>query len=308
MNIFFPSTHGSLTVELATLCQQTGNKMFLLAVECSLAHGAGQGAHPAHECAFFDAIGVETIASNEVLRDRIQEADLFVVVTPLQVDLARRIAKCPVAVIAGLPEAEPSVRIFNGMKINNHLSPSARHLAMLTGRNKLLYPKLLRKDTFRRPAAEDRSGFCSYVHWMERDHPISATKLRTLNLISRIPLKNFGFGSQHGVVDDLDCMRKAKATVHLKDHGLTCNAPIRSLASGTAVVMDDETYRNGFFDSVNGMTVVATIDDIAKEIDRLDNDVDYLRERSWEAERASQQFVYRPEHGDAFASFLKSVS
>jgi len=73
MNIFFASTHGSLTAELGILCNKTVNKMFLLSRECSLAQiGAGPSAR---ECEAFTKIGVESITSDEALLDQVKEAD-----------------------------------------------------------------------------------------------------------------------------------------------------------------------------------------------------------------------------------------
>jgi hypothetical protein len=254
-------------------------------------------------------MGVETVASDEALLDRLNEADLFVVVMPEQVERVKRIAKCPLAVMAGFPHVKPSVTLFNEMKINNYLSPSAKHLALLTGSNKLLYPKLILRETLPDPeSVEERSRFFSYIHWMDEYWPIASEKMRRLNTISMVTVENFGFGSPSGVVDDLAYMRKAKGTVHLKDQGLTCNAPIRSLALGTPVVMDYDTYNNGYYDNITGITVVNSLDDLANEIEKLDSDIDYLQKKSTGAMEASVQSDYRQEHGDAFIEFLKRVS
>jgi len=202
-----------------------------------------------------------------------------------------------------------SSELFNKIRINNHLSPSAKHLTYLIGSNKLLYPKLVWKEKFPNPAPmENRSGFFSYIHWLDKYWPKSSKKLKKLNAISKCPVENFGYGSRYGIVDDLTYMKSAKATVHIKDKGLVCNATIRSLALGTPVVMDRATYNNGYYDSIDGITVRWTIRGLAREINRLDNDIDYLREKSWAAQKAAEQFLYRPEHGDAFTAFLKRVA
>jgi hypothetical protein len=228
-------------------------------------------------------------------------------VTPPQIDLARLIAKCPLAVMAG-DRVGGQPGLFNEMNINIHLSPSAAHLALLTGRNKFLYPKLIWKEKFPRPLpVEIRSGFYSFVHWLEKSWPKADEKMKRLNHVSTVKVENFGFGSRHGSVVDLTYMRKAKATVHFKDLGMVCNAPIRSLALGTPVVMDRETYDNGFYDNIDGLTVAETIDDVACEIANLEKDLGYLREKSLEAEIASEQFVYQQDHGDAFIAFLKEL-
>jgi len=79
--------------------------------------------------------------------------------------------------MAGVPDVQSGSIMFNRMKINNHLSPSAKHLALLTGSNKFLYPKLIWKESFPKPASmEERSGFFSYIHWMEKYWPISSEK------------------------------------------------------------------------------------------------------------------------------------
>lgn len=304
MNILYASTHGALTAEIAILCNRTKNKMFLLTKECSLITAG----HPAGECSFFEELGIEGIVSNEGLLDKIKEIDFVLVSTPEQVKKARDIVKCPLGIVAAIPGGMADE--FNKLGVNNFMSPSSRHLSLLNCSNKLLYPRLIWKEKF--PGAvlvEEKSGFYSYVHWMRKYWPKSAAKLDRLNLISSVTVKNFGFESPYGVVDDLAYMRKAKATVHIKDKGLTCTAPVRSLAVGTAVIMDEETYCNGFFDSVRGMTVVKTIEDVAREIERLETDIDYLEEKSTEAlENAASQFGYRKEHGDAFAEFLMKVT
>jgi hypothetical protein len=304
MNIFFASVHGALTTELGILCRGTGHRLFVLARECTLVH-AEQG-HTISERGAFADLGIEFIGTNEELRDRIKEADLFVIVTLRQEELTRRLVPGRRAVIAAIP-AERS-REFNHRGIQNFLSPSARHLSLLTARNKFLYRKLVRREAFPATASVDeRFGFYSYIHWMEKYWPMASQKLRRLNAISPVKVRNFGFGSDEGAVDDLTFMKAAKATIHIKDLGVACNAPVRSLALGTPVVMDHETYINGFFDCIDGITVVPSVDAVALEIAKLETDAVYLAEKVSQAEQASRQFTFRKEHGDAFAKFLENA-
>jgi hypothetical protein len=304
MKIFFASVHGALTTELGILCRGTGHRLFVLAQECTLVQ-TGQGRPAAARGAFAD-LGVEFIGSNDELLDRIKEPDLFVIVNPRQEELTRRLVACPRAVMAGM-RAEDS-RCFNDRDIQNFPSPSARHLSFLTGRNKLLCPRVQWRETFPAPLPlGERSGFYSYIHWMEKYWPVASEKLRQLNAISPARVRNFGLGSDEGVVDDLAYMKAAKCTVHIKDRGMVCTAPVRSLALGTPVVMDQETYTNGFYDSIDGITVVPSVDAVAAEIAKLEADADYLAEKVSQAEQASRQFTFRKEHGDAFEEFLRNI-
>jgi hypothetical protein len=48
-------------------------------------------------------------------------------------------------------------------------------------------------------------------------------------------------------INDIEALADAKWVLHLRHRGFVCNAVMRALACGVPVIMDTETWTNGFF-------------------------------------------------------------
>lgn len=301
MNILFFSTHGSLTAELAIFCQYTRHKMFLATIECGIG-----SCTPKEEAKEYAQWGVTPVSSYEELMDSLRTMDAIFVVTPEQHVQVNDFG-VPIYVIAGIPGGAADK--FNAIKADNIMSPSAKHLSLLSARNKLLYPRMVPWDRLpRRLQCEEKKGFYSYVHWLEKYWPNATAKIETLNKSLSVHNKrvmNFGHESKNGIVNDLASMNGSKATLHIKDRGLTCFAAIRSMAIGTPVIMDRASYDGCFFDNINGIIIKNDINEIADEIVRLDEDDDYL-EAACDAAycMAKSQFAFGDKEADAFGKFM----
>ena len=129
-------------------------------------------------------------------------------------------------------------------------------------------------------------------------------------LIERLPeieIKNFGIGSVNGFVHDLTQMGKSKATIVLKDYGAVCNCVTRSLSLGVPVLMDRETYQNGYYDSIDGLFVFDSIDDIEKMIVKMNGDYNFLKSVFSVVSKSEWQFKTDKEYGEDFIGFLSTI-
>ena len=116
---------------------------------------------------------------------------------------------------------------------------------------------------------------------------------------------NYGKESPNGEVDDLSTMRRARATVHVKDGQVACNAVVRSMAVGTPVLMDRKTWHDCFFDGIQGIRVRDSVEELASDISRLAFDDEWLQDSCDEAwASAHRQFSYDSELGARFLEFL----
>jgi hypothetical protein len=71
--------------------------------------------------------------------------------------------------------------------------------------------------------------------------------------------------------------------------------------------MDSSTRTKCFFDSINGMIVRDSIDEIVRELDKLDRDDDHMGKAIESARAAARQFSYDDAYGAALASWLGGI-
>jgi hypothetical protein len=191
--------------------------------------------------------------------------------------------------------------------IDNFFSPSQKSIELMNCSNYFHAKKLF---PFQEVSEHEqiRNGFYSYINYYE-NFPNSYNKFLKINsLLNDYDFKVINFGMNHekpNVVNDLEYMVKAKATLHLKDFGGVCNAVIRSLACGTPVIMDNSTYDNGFYHDIKGISLINDIKDIINELIKLNCDEEYLRQSIANVKQYRNQFEYDTEYGDNFMKFLE---
>lgn len=58
------------------------------------------------------------------------------------------------------------------------------------------------------------------------------------------------YGAPSNMVDDIEKLKEARWLLHIKPTGVLCNAVIRALACGVPVIMDTQTFNNGWYEKV----------------------------------------------------------
>ena len=199
--------------------------------------------------------------------------------------------------------------VFDRQCIQNFLSPSRRALVRMRSPNSLHIRKQVGYQWLPDPVKDvhERRGLVSFIHNYEQLWPHEWKKFVQLNRqLSPLGIENYGEGTSGGVVNDVDVMRGARATVHLKGAGICCYAVIRSMALGTPVIVDEETVHRCHLDDVAGLFVGRDLQQIADELTRLTTDDDYWCETSENVARlAKQQFQYSQDLGDGLCEFLE---
>lgn len=299
MNILFASTHGSLATELSILTKNIGARLFLTTSNSAIIPTATKP----HEKQYFEKLGAIFIEDDDDLSKKLdyQFFDTIVIAVPQQLMNISK-TKTPIIAMTGTSS------IWEFKDIKNVMCPSQKALDMLDPNcNKMLYPKLLNwevmpKDTH----SYNRYGFSSFINCYDTLWQYSKTKFDEIKkMLPETKIEWYGSGSKKGIVDDLRVMRKSKATIHIKDKGMCCNAPIRSMGTGTPVLMDQETYDKGYFDSIEGIIVRNSLEELRSEIEKIDRDEDYLEDLSESAYfSAKRQFSCSSSHATNFKMFL----
>ena len=172
--------------------------------------------------------------------------DAVVVATPKQLEAARAfLGPLPMIVTHAVNRFDQ----YREIGITNFISPSRRALMRVGAPNQLLSVRVrdlarLRKQVkpLRVPLPR-RSGFFSYIHRYARSWPRAHELFSTIadDLTPGIDVRNFGIDNPAGRVHDFEYMLRSRATIHVKDDGVSCTAVINSISVGTPVLMDTET-------------------------------------------------------------------
>jgi hypothetical protein len=303
--ILFASLHGSASSEMALLCKAAGVELQIALAENGLVKSlAKEGDVPARlGVAFRNADG---------LRDDIAAGkfDMVLLSSPGQIVEFRKnivpLRKIPFAIRHGLNSFDK----FKHLDTKNFISPSLVALAKMPECNSFLSRKLVDWDALPKPSfyGDEREGFFQYVHHLQKWPAASARFAELCRLCAPIEIKNFGYDSQYGVVDDIGKMSYARGTTHIKDGQAACNAVIRSMAMGTPVFMDGETFRRCHFDQVRDIVVRNTVQELADDIRRAAGDNSHLESLCRSTyESARRQFVPDADVCGRFVSFMGNL-
>lgn len=307
MNIVLASMHGSGAVELAMLCAALGVDLYVLTKGNSIMPCATSP----KEIPILTSLGAKHVPDEHVL-SMISDGSIQAVIgsSPSQLQAHLKICsvrKTPLIIRHGLN----SFSKFKTYGVLNFISPSRRALNEMSECNCFLSRKLLPWNTFSMGSyGDDRHGAASFIHYYDKHWPDAKKKFdKVASMLSPIPIEHYGFESPFGVANDLDKMGKIRTTIHLKDGQVCCNAVIRSLAMGTPVVMDAETFERCYFDEISGLHVKTSLEDVAAKIRELATmPVDEFDDLSKEThENAKRQFSIDDDLLDRFKKFLECL-
>jgi hypothetical protein len=289
-NLAFLSGHHRHTHEMAIRCHEAGVQLSLPPEETQdlLRHYVTKGLIP---WLGLEALGVHYHERYGDLKRAVEDGEVnaFMVSLPEHLELVKQhFGPIPVAADHMVNRYED----YRARGLRNFVSPSRRALGLMNVPNQLLSIKvrdfawLNRTTSGRRIPVRKRRGFYSYIHNYERQSS-RAFRLFTAiveRLRGEVELKNFGRGSPHGEVVDLPTMLRSRATLHIKDWNVCCNAVIDSISVGIPVLVDDETLdRLGLEDYVVHMISgirFRDADEGEEWIRLLDRDDDLLAELS----------------------------
>jgi hypothetical protein len=309
LKILFFSMHGCAAQEITILCKESGVGICFPRKDES---GGVRTLTEDAEHGTLTGLGAEIIQTSEEVRDRFASGEFTAVMlaNPRQIreynsTLSVLRPGTPFIIRHGLN----SFTKFRNHGTKNFLTCSQQAIYAMDECNCFLSRKLIPWKIFPRGGwAEDRRGFASYIHHYQKHYPGEYVKFREMSddLGKKgLSLKNFGYESPNGMVDDLSEMTQSIATVHLKGGNALCNAVIRSMAVGTPVLMDQWTYVRCFFDQVKGIIVT---DDLVGDAVRLAEDEDYLEEKIEETLiSAKKQFSWDEDLGERFVKFLENL-
>lgn len=200
--------------------------------------------------------------------------------------------------------------------LQNFISPSRTALMKLKAPNSWLSVKVRDHDDLKRFApkilpATQRKGFFSYIHHYKRYWKRAGEFFEQVQkqIGLAVPCENFGKDSAGGEVNDHKTMIKSKATLHIKDGQVCCNAPITSICLGIPVLMDYETLAKlGMEDyivhNVSGL-LFHTPEECVDAIRLLETEPDYLDELSQRTRAfARLKCTYSKNDVRAFRRFL----
>lgn len=306
MKILYFPRHGDGAIEMALVCRGAKIGLEISGKDNGLCRANTTSA----DLVGLRKLGVATPDRAEVIRKLTQRDYSAVLVhQAYQVDDFRELLQ---SLHPDIPlivrQSSEGIRPMKECGMRNFISTSQRALDQFPECNTCLKPKLL--DWSRLPTAEhhpsSRTGVVSYINHYTAAWPVAYRKFQELNQILKPPVINYGIGSPAGVVRDLATMLASRATVHIKNGGACCFAVVRSMAMGTPVVMDRETWRQGYFDGVDGLLVRENLSEVADELTRLQHDDAYWVSTSRDTlQQAKRQFTYRKTLGREFRKFVK---
>lgn len=307
-SILFASMHGSAAMEIAILCNGAGVKMYTPIYGSNLISTLVNIGDMQH----LGSLGVTLLRDSEI-KDLLTSGgiDAIFLTTPEQILQLRKnidpIKKLPFVVRHGVNAFDK----FMALETKNFLSPSPHGLSQMPGCHRFLMRKMVpweilpKSDTY----GWQRSGFHSYIHNFAKKWPHAIRKFEMLKgmLDDTMTLDWYGWESPKGTVNDLFTMKSSRGTIHIKDGQVACNAVIRSMAVGTPVLMDRETYKKCFFDGIDGILVEDDIMGVLKMMKKL-QDNEFLDEACEDAYfMAKKQFTFTNDLGDEFISFLEKL-
>ena len=318
LNLVFLSGHHRHTHEMAIRCHGAGIQLFLPPEDTQdlLRHYVTKGLI---QWLGLEAYGVHYHAGYADLKRAVEDGQVnaFMVSVPEHLDLVKQhFGPIPVAADHMVNRYED----YRARGLRNFLSPSRRALSLMNVPNQLLSIKVrdfawLNKTTSRhRIPVRERRGFYSYIHNYERRSSRAFDLFRAIveALRGEVDVRNFGRGSPQGEVVDLPTMLRSRATLHIKDAHVCCNAVIDSISVGIPVLMDDETLEKlGLDDYVVHMVSgirFRDADEAVEWIRILDRDDELLKElsrRTWEFARLKCR--NSPEDVKRFRQFVQRL-
>lgn len=283
--LLFASGHGGSTKEIKTLCDLAGVKLLLPGKETQtiLKHLASEKEA--------ETLGLHCLSTITDIEKAIsnKEVDGWLVATPETIENIKKTfkAKIPIA-------ARHSVNAFSKyqrLELKNFMSPSKFALQQMNAPNSYLSVKVRDFQEYdlsfpSLPKATERKGYFSYIHHYKRYWKRAKTFFEDVckNINGAVHIENFGAESEKGIVNDRKTMINSKATIHIKDGQVCCNAPITSICLGIPVLMDYETLKKlGMEDyiihNVSGL-LFETVQECVNIIRTLETQPDYLDELS----------------------------
>lgn len=283
--LLFASGHGGSTKEIKALCELAGVELILpgKATQEQLRHLATEKEA--------ERLGLSCLSSFEEIGAAIRNGDVngWLVALPEAIEGIRKTFKHHVPIAA-----RHSVNAFSKYQklgLRNFISPSRTALKKLGAENSYLSVKVRDFDEYDQfspqvKPARSRKGFYSYIHHYKRYWKRAGTFFEEVQALvgGAVPVENYGKDSAGGEVNDRKTMVKAKATLHIKDGQVCCNAPITSICLGIPVLMDYETLATlGMEDyiihNVSGL-LFETPQQCVDAIRLLETEHDYLDELS----------------------------
>jgi hypothetical protein len=266
-----------------------------------------------------EAYGVHYYESPGDLRRAVDEnrVDAFMVSLPEHLELVREhFRPIPIAADHMVNRYED----YRARELQNFLSPSRNALALMSAPNQALTIKVRDFTVLERTISthsvpvRQRRGFYSYIHHYESRYPRAYGLFTAIaeRLHGAVDVRNFGRDSPHGEVADLPTMLRSRATLHIKDAHVCCNAVIDSMSVGTPVLVDDETIEKlGLEDYVVHMVSGIRFrhaDEAVEWIRILDRDDDLLTDLS----TRTREFVRlkcrnTPEDVERFRRFVQCM-
>ncbi len=306
MNLFFASMHGAAAEEVAILCRGAGVNMFV-----SPANGIIDTLTKIHEKKGLEPLGVKFLSHFE-LESMLstKSIDLILATTPDQIEQYNSQIRARWGVPLAVRHGVNSFDAFRKLGLKNFMTPSLRAADEAALRNTFISRKLVPWDRVPQPESdtEMRGGFFSYIHNYEKCWPGHKSKFDWIRAaVAPIPMRNYGNGSPHGQTNDLAAMRGSRGTIHIKGGQVCCNAVIRSMSVGTPVIMDEATYRDCYFDQVDGICVMKGTQDIISLVKALDqNDDAFVGASALARASAERQFSYDDDLGARFLKFISA--
>ena len=305
MRLLFFAVHGNDAESLSLLCRGAG-----VDLDIARRNRFVDAASTAADLERLAELGVGSAGEEEIC-ERIGSGiyDGIVVSTPEQVIAYRHSLRTlnnsiPLIVHHTINRYD----VFDRQCIQNFLSPSRRALLRMGSPNSLHIRKQVGYQWLPEPIKDvtERRGLVSFIHKYEQLWPHEWKKFVELNrLLAPRSIVNYGVDTAGGIVNDVDAMRGARATVHLKGAGICCYAVIRSMSLGTPVIVDEETVHRCHLDDVDGLFVGRDLQQIANELTRLSTDDDYWCQVSDDVARlARQQFRNSQDLSDELHQFL----
>lgn len=280
----FASGHGGATNEIKMLCKQSGVQLVLPGTETQqpLRHLVKDAEAQIHQATLLHTMDEIKQAVEK------KEINAWLVARPETIEGIREHFGTSIPIIAR--HSVNSFEKYKKLGLQNFISPSRTALRQLGLPNQWLSVKV--RDFNYTPykseilPASQRKGYYSYIHHFQQYWKRAFnfySEVATL-LDGAVPIEYYGRENPAGDINDHKTMATSKATIHIKDGQVCCNAPINSICSGIPVLMDYETlHKLGMEDyiihQVSGL-LFDTPAECIKWIQVLENDNDFLDELS----------------------------
>lgn len=284
-NLVFASGHGGATKEIKLLCERAGVQLSLPGTETrkALKHLVKD-----EDAAKLDVPLYKTMDDIKAAIAR-NEIDGWLVAQPKTIEKIRE--NFGEAIPIAARHSVNSYKRYQELGLKNFISPSRSALKTMNVPNQWLSVKVRDFKSYRKTSPEtlpahQRKGYYSYIHhykrYWKRAFEFYTTVQEQIN--DAVHIENFGAEADRGIVNDHKTMLKSKATLHIKDGQVCCNAPINSICLGIPVLMDYKTLEvlgmeDYIIHQVSGL-LFETPEECVNWIRTLEYDNDFLNELS----------------------------